>query len=156
MEDCNKWEIGNLGEVTVSYVFKGSVKDRPIVKSSHDVYNIAMKIMDQGAMGMQEQFLAIYLNRAQRVIGAKVHFIGGIASVVVDIKVIAATAITLMASSVILSHNHPSGNLEPSEQDRRLTIRLKESLKLFDIELLDHMILSPEGEWLSFMERGII
>jgi DNA repair protein RadC len=155
MEDRNKWEMSNIGEVTVSYVFKGSVKDRPIVKSSHDVYNIAMKIMDQGAMGMQEQFLAIYLNRAQRVIGAKVHFIGGIASVVVDIKVIAATAITLMASSVILVHNHPSGNLEPSEQDRRLTIRLKESLKLFDIELLDHMIVTPEMEWLSFVERGL-
>lgn len=155
MEDRNKWEMSNIGEVKVSYVFKGSVKDRPIVKSSHDVYNIAMKIMDQGAMGMQEQFLAIYLNRSQRVIGAKVHFIGGIASVVVDIKVIAATAITLMASSVILVHNHPSGNLEPSEQDRRLTIRLKESLKLFDIELLDHMIVTPEMEWLSFVERGL-
>lgn len=154
MEDRNEWAMSNIGEVKVSYVFKGSVKDRPIVKGSIDVYNLAMKIMDQGAMGMQEQFLAIYLNRAHRVIGAKVHFIGGIASVVVDIKVIAATAITLMASSVIICHNHPSGSLEPSEQDRRLTIRLKESLRLFDIELLDHMIVTPEREWLSFADQG--
>lgn len=156
MEDHNKWEIGNLGEVTVSYVFKGSLKDRPIVKGSHDVYNIAMKIMDQGAMGMQEQFLAIYLNRSNRVIGAKVHFIGGIACVVVDVKVIAATAISLMASSVIVCHNHPSGNVEPSEQDKRITVKLKESLKLLDIELLDHLIVSPEGEYNSLAQQCLL
>ena len=156
MGDLNKWEIGKLGEVTVSYVLNGSVKDRPIITSSEDAYKVAMSVMDQGMMGMQEQFLAIYLNRANRVIGAKVHFIGGLASVVVDIKVIAATALSLMASAVIVCHNHPSCNLEPSEQDKRITIKLKESLKLFEIELFDHLIVVPEQNWLSFLERGLI
>jgi len=155
MEEPNSWDIVNIGEVKVSYVFKGSVKERPTVTDSYDVYKLAMAAMDQGALGMQEQFLAIYLNRSNKVLGTKVHFIGGVASVTVDIKVIAATAINLMASGVIVCHNHPSGNLEPSEQDKRITIRLKESLKLLDIELLDHLIVNPEGEWLSFVERKI-
>jgi DNA repair protein RadC len=155
MEEPNSWDIVNIGEVKVSYVFKGSVKERPTVTDSYDVYKLAMAAMDQGALGMQEQFLAIYLNRSNKVLGTKVHFIGGVASVTVDIKVIAATAINLMASGVIVCHNHPSGNLDPSEQDKRITSRLKESLKLFDIELLDHLIVNPEGEWLSFVERKI-
>ena len=156
MEDPNKWEIGNLGEVTVSYVYKGILKDRPVVSGRYDVYKIATQVIDRGALGMQEQFLAIYLNRANRVIGTKVHFIGGISSVTVDIKVIMATAINLMASAVIVCHNHPSGNLEPSPQDKAITGKLKDALALLDIQLLDHMILTPEGEFLSFAEKGLI
>ena len=116
MED-RKWEISNIGEVKVSYVFNGSVKDRPIITSSYDAFRIAMKVLDQETVGMQEQFLAIYMNRAHRVIGAKVHFVGGVSSVIVDVKVIAATAVSLMASSVIVCHNHPSGSLQPSPQE---------------------------------------
>jgi DNA repair protein RadC len=156
MEDHNKWEIGNLGEVTVSYVFKGSVKDRPIIRSTTDAFKLAMKSLDQGALGMQEQFLVIYLNRSQRVLGAKVHFIGGLSSVTVDIRLIAATALSLLADSVIICHNHPSCSLEPSEQDKRLTLKLRESLKLFDIALLDHLIVTPEMDWMSFADRGLL
>jgi DNA repair protein RadC len=152
MEDTNTWEIGNLAEVTVSYVLKGSLEDRPKIKECYDVYRIAMQAMDRNALGMQEQFLAIYLNRANTVIGAKVHFIG----VTVDIKVILATAIGLMASGVIICHNHPSGNLEPSSQDKLITAKMKEALELVDVSLMDHLILSPEGKWLSFRERGLI
>ncbi len=152
----NKNELGSLAEVTLSYVNKGMVKDRPKITSSEDVYRIAMQVMDQNIIAMQEQFLAIYLNRSNRVIGTKVHFIGGLSSVIVDLKVIAATAIGLMASTVVVCHNHPSGNLDPSEQDKRITARLKEGLALFDINLVDHLIVGPDGERLSFLEQGML
>ena len=155
MED-RKWEISNIGEVKVSYVFNGSVKDRPIITSSYDAFRIAMTVLDQETVGMQEQFLAIYMNRAHRVIGAKVHFVGGVSSVIVDVKVIAATAVSLMASSVIVCHNHPSGSLQPSPQDIAITDKLKNALKCLDIQLLDHMIVTPEMDWLSFVERGLL
>ena len=58
--------------------------------------------------------------------------------------------------SVIVCHNHPSGKLEPSEQDKHITTRLKEALGYLDIQLLDHMILTPDGEWLSFVDSGIL
>jgi len=156
MEDSNKWEIGNLGEISVSYVYKDSIKDRPIITCVYDVYQLAVRAMDQGSLGMQEQFLVIYLNRAQRVLGSKVHFIDGISSVTIDVKLILATAVGIMASGIVICHNHPSGNLEPSEQDKRLTLRLKEALSLLEIELLDHMIINPEGEFLSFADKGIL
>jgi DNA repair protein RadC len=76
--------------------------------------------------------------------------------VIVDLKVIAATAVGLMASTVIICHNHPSGNLDPSEQDKRITARLKEALALFDINLVDHLIVGPDGERLSFLEQGML
>jgi DNA repair protein RadC len=154
--NSSKFELGSLAEVTLSYVYKGMVKDRPKITSSEDVYRIAMQVMDQNIIAMQEQFLAIYLNRSNRVIGTKVHFIGGLSSVIVDLKVIAATAVGLMASTVIICHNHPSGNLDPSEQDKRITARLKEALALFDINLVDHLIVGPDGERLSFLEQGML
>lgn len=156
MEDSEKWEMVNIGEVKVSYVFKGSLEDRPKIRDCYDSYKIAMQVMDRNALGMQEQFLAIYLNRANTVIGAKVHFLGGLSSVTVDIKIILATAIGLMASGVIICHNHPSGNLEPSSQDKLITAKMKEALELVDVSLLDHLILCPEGKWLSFKEKGLI
>lgn len=156
MEDFEKWEMLNIGEVKVSYVLKGSLEDRPKIRDCYDSYKIAMQAMDRNALGMQEQFLAIYLNRANTVIGAKVHFIGGLSSVTVDIKLILATALGLLASGVIICHNHPSGNLEPSSQDKLITAKMKEVLELVDISLLDHLILCPEGKWLSFKDKGLI
>jgi DNA repair protein RadC len=157
MEDHNNnWEIGNLGEVSISYVYKGNLNDRPKISECYDAYQIAMSVMDKGKLGLQEQFLVIYLNRSNRVIGAKVHFIGGVSSVFVDTKIIAATAIGLLASAVILVHNHPSGSLEPSEHDKSTTVKLKEALDLLDIQVIDHLIIAPDGEWLSFIQKGLL
>jgi DNA repair protein RadC len=57
---------------------------------------------------------------------------------------------------LIISHNYPSGNLEPSNQNKLITAKMKDALELVDVSLLDHLILSPEGKWLSFKERGLI
>jgi DNA repair protein RadC len=103
-----------------------------------------VQVKDQNIIAMKEQFLAICLNRSNRVIGTKLHFIGGLSSVIVDLKVIAATAVGLMASTAIICHNHPSGNLEPSKQAKLITARLKEGLALFDINLIDHLIVGPD------------
>jgi DNA repair protein RadC len=132
----SKFEMGSLAEVTLSYVNKGMVKDRPKITSSEDVYRIAMQVMDHNILAMQEQFLAIHLNRSNRVIGTKVHFISGLSSVTVDIKLILATAIGLMASSVVLCHNHSLRNLEPSSQDKLRRKLLKESLDIIEINLV--------------------
>lgn len=156
MEELKNWEIGSLGEVTVSYVHQSSVHDRPVISTISQAHQLAKRLMDDRMIGLQEQFLVIYLNRANRVLGAKVHFVGGIASVTVDLKIILATALNLLASSVIVCHNHPSGNLEPSPQDQRLTNRLKEALGLLEVELLDHLILAYGGEYYSFKENGLL
>ncbi len=81
---------------------------------------------------------------------------GGTSGTVADIKLITCIAIKTLASGVILAHNHPSGSLKPSTEDLLITKKLSDSLKLFDIKIIDHLIVSPEGGYYSFADLGNI
>jgi DNA repair protein RadC len=81
---------------------------------------------------------------------------GGLAGTVVDPKVVFAAALKARASSLILAHNHPSGNLKPSQADTDLTNKIKQGGELLDIAILDHLILSPEGGYFSFADEGLM
>ena len=102
-----------------------------------------------------EEFHVLYLNRGNYVLQKKQISIGGISGTVADGKIIFKTALELNASGIILAHNHPSGRLNPSEQDRKLTQQLKEFGKLIDIDILDHLIISESGYY-SFADEGMI
>ena len=103
---------------------------------------------------MHEQFVVIYLNHANMVIGTINLFTGTTRGIMIDNKIVVGIAINLMASSVIISHNHPSGSLKPSESDLKLTRSMGEALELMSIKLLDHLIISPDEEYLSLVENG--
>jgi hypothetical protein len=122
------------------------------VTSSNDVYNFLKSQILKG-IEIQEHFIALFLNQANKIIGYYHHSTGTINATMVDTEILAAVALKTLAKSVIISHNHPSGNLQPSEADRALTKRIKEALKLFDVSLLDHIIVTREG-YFSFAERG--
>lgn len=79
---------------------------------------------------------------------------GGTSGTVMDIKLIVSIALKTLASGVILAHNHPSGALKPSTEDLLITNRLEESLKLFDIKVIDHLIISPDWVYFSFADEG--
>ena len=81
-------------------------------------------------------------------------FSGNINSTAVDIKIIIAAGLKLMATAVLVGHNHPSNSLTPSKQDIELTKKLKSALENMDMRLLDHIIVSPSGTYLSFIEQG--
>jgi DNA repair protein RadC len=81
---------------------------------------------------------------------------GGISGCSVDIRVIFQAAIKANASGIIVSHSHPSGNLNPSESDSRLTQKIKEGGNVMEIQLLDHIILTPDGEYYSFADNGLL
>ena len=78
---------------------------------------------------------------------------GGVSGTVVDLKIIFATALKGRASAIILAHNHPSANLNPSQADIDLTKKIGKAGRLLDINVLDHLILSPEGEYYSFADN---
>ena len=80
---------------------------------------------------------------------------GGITGTIADVRLILSVALKTLATGLILAHNHPSGNLKPSEADIQLTQKVKDAAKLMDIEVLDHMILSSNG-YFSFTDDGII
>ena len=126
-------------------------KDRPKILSSKDGFNcIAPILMDLG----HEEFWIILLNRANKVIGKERISTGGVSGTVVDAKIIFRKALEIApASSIILCHNHPSGNLKPSQADIDLTAKLRKAGKTLDILVLDHLIIA-ENRYYSFADEG--
>jgi DNA repair protein RadC len=147
--------LSNLGEFSVEYKYHSNLKDRPKIKTSRDAYEIAKNVFDMKKIGLQEQIVVLYLNNSNIVIGCCNLNIGALTGVVVDIRHILASALKLMATGILLFHNHPSGKMIASEQDKILTNKLEKALDLLDIKLLDHIIISPFDEYLSLKDEGI-
>lgn len=102
-----------------------------------------------------ESAFVLLLNNSNNTIGFAKISQGGITGTVVDARLVAHYAVNSLATSVILAHNHPSGNLNPSETDKQLTNKIKEGLKLLDISLLDHIILTG-ASYTSFADSGLL
>ncbi|MFD1818292.1 DNA replication and repair protein RadC [Pseudarcicella hirudinis] len=121
------------------------------VTSSEDAY----KILRPGMADLShEEFWIILLNRANQVIKCERISSGGVSGTIADPKIIFKIAMENLASSIILSHNHPSGNIVPSEADKALTRKLKDAGDLLDIPVLDHIIFTDE-KYFSFADEGI-
>jgi DNA repair protein RadC len=150
-----KFDLATVAEITLSYNSKVKASQRPKVCTSRQVYEVLLSSWDEGSISFVEHFKVLLLNRANRVLGLTLISSGGTAGTVVDLKVVFAAAIKANASSIILSHNHPSGNLMPSEQDKRLTQRMVEAGRLLDIPVIEQMILTEEG-YFSFADEGIL
>ena len=124
--------------------------ERPQIRSSQDAYHVlAPLVMDLP----HEEFWILLLNRANKVIGKGRISIGGVAGTVVDAKIIFKKALAKLACGIILCHNHPSGNLEPSRADLEITRKLKRAGETLEINVLDHLIISSEGYY-SFADEG--
>lgn len=103
-----------------------------------------------------EEFWIIYLKRNNAIIKMQQHSKGGLSGTIGDIKLMLRDALLLNASAIILAHNHPSGELKPSQPDKDITERIKQSAKIMDIAVLDHIIIGGTGGYLSFCEEGIL
>lgn len=131
-----------LKEIDIVYKPLKEMVTRPKITSPQDAVRIFRENWDDMKIGIQEQFKVMYLNRGNMVLGITNLSTGGLSGTVVDPKVLFAMALKVAASAIILAHNHPSGNLTPSDCDRKLTKKLEEVGKLLDIAVLDHVILS--------------
>lgn len=123
--------------------------------SSEELYKIwNNKFKD---IRLRERFVALYLNRANCILGYYLAGIGSTCGITIDIKHIIQTGLQCNAESIILCHNHPSGNLNPSRADLDLTKKIKEAAKLFGISILDHIIIIPdELKYFSFADESKI
>jgi DNA repair protein RadC len=151
MENTKVKKQFEVAEIQLSYKTTVKPSSRPKIRTSKDTYEILLESWDDSKIEFVEQFKVILLNRANKVLGIFEVSTGGVAGTVADPKVIFAAAIKTNASGMILSHNHPSGNLIASKSDIELTKRLKEGGRLLEIELLDHVIISTEG-YFSFAD----
>ena len=125
------------------------------ITSSKDAANVFKRLFDADLIQWREEVIMLCLNRNNVVIGYYKLASGGTTSCVVDAKMIYTIALNSTASSIILAHNHPSGNLNPSEIDKELTNKLIEAGKLLDIVLLDHLIITNDSHF-SMADEGVI
>jgi DNA repair protein RadC len=129
--------------------------DAPVyakITGSAEVYNLMHPLLSDLA---HEEFWVLILNRSNKVIDKRKISQGGITGTVTDIRLILKLALDDLATSIILCHNHPSGNLQPSDADITITRRLKESASLMDISLLDHLIIAGKG-YFSFADENMM
>lgn len=144
-----------VAEVELIYKSKVKASERPMITSSKDCYEVLLSLWNDTKIDMQEEFKVILLNRAGRVTGVYEVSAGGITGTVADPRLILAAAIKSLSVSIVLCHNHPSGNLKPSRADEELTQKIKEAAKYHDIKVLDHIIISSEGYY-SFADEGLL
>jgi DNA repair protein RadC len=143
-------------EVTLAYRHKRKACTYPIITSSEDAAIQILEGFDQKTIGLQEQMVVMYLSQCNEMLALYRSSSGGITGTVVDIRLILCVALKVAAVAMIIAHNHPSGNLKPSNADMELTLKLRDAANLMDIKLLDHLIIAPEKQYYSFADEGLI
>ena len=154
METLNQnWQT--VSEIELIYKTKVKNSERPQIKSSKDAYKLALSVWDYNKIEFFEQFKVLLMNQAHKAIGIYEISSGGIAGTVVDLRLIFSAALKANAISLMMIHNHPSGDLTASEVDKQITRKVKEAGKLLDITLLDSLIITPESYY-SFADEGAL
>ncbi len=151
----NLQSLNQIAEVELIYKTKIKASERPQVKTSKDAADLLKQMWDENKIDFVEQFKVLFLNRANKVLGIFEVSSGGVTGTVADPKLVFVAALKANACSIIISHNHPSGNLKPSQPDEQLTQKIKQAGQLLDIKLIDHIIVSSEGYY-SIADEGLI
>lgn len=142
-----------VSEIKISYM--NEVDEKIKVMGSSEVFQVLKANWDLDTIELQEEFKILLLNQGNQVLGIKSMFKGGINTCSIDVRLIMGMALKANASALVITHNHPSGNLNASESDKRITSKIKECCELFDIRLLDHIIMA-KNSYLSFADEGIL
>ena len=147
----------NISEVSVSYKNTVKASERPKISCSRDASRILRNYMEDGNLQMEhrEYFFVLLMNRGNKVLGISTVSMGGMSGTVADPKIIFQIALKTSAASIVLCHNHPSGNLKPSESDIRLTQKLKKAGSFLDLPVVDHIIITEESYY-SFADEGLL
>ena len=143
-----------VNEIRISY--KEKIAQSPAIKSSADAGKLLFETWDKNTIEVQESFKVLLLNNSNKIKGIYQLSTGGITGTLVDIRILFAVILKSLSVAVILSHCHPSGKLIPSEADKQLTQKIKNAAAFFDVKVLDHLIIVPNGEYYSFADEGIL
>ncbi len=141
----------------IELIYKPIIKpsQRPQVSTSQEVHELLRENWDENKIELVEEFKVMLLNRANKVIGLVDISLGGFSGTIADPKVIFVAALKAGASSLIMAHNHPSGNLKPSKADISLTQKITAAGTLLDITVWDHIIITAEG-YMSFADECLM
>ena len=142
-----------VAEIEISY--KPIITNHTVISSSFQAYELIKQLWDNEKINLQEQFAALFFNQSKKIIGWKVLSTGNMTKCIVDIKLVVSLALHCMCTHVMIVHNHPSGNLKTSQCDESITQRVKDALKLIDVQLIDHLIIIENG-YFSFNDEGLM
>ena len=145
-----------VNEIQISYKEKIRTLQSKPIKSSEDVAQVLFKNWDFQTIGLHESFKVLLLNNSNKVKGIYQLSTGGITGTIVDLRILFALALKTLSVAIILAHNHPSSKLQPSESDKQLTDKIVKAAKLLDIKVLDHVILTPDKQYFSFADNGLL
>ncbi len=140
----------SINEIKISYISNGL---GPVIKSAQDVFE--MMTPNWLDIDYSESFHVVLLNRANRTLGVCKISLGSVSGTVADPKKIFQTALKANASGIILCHNHPSGQKQPSQSDRTLTDKCVQAGKFLDLHMMDHLIITRYG-YFSFADDGLL
>jgi len=145
-----------VAEVELRYRTNINPKDRAQIKSSQDAYEIFLNSWNRNTIEFYEEFKVLLLNRNHKVLGMTTLTKGSTTGTIVDVKQLLQYALKTNASSIIVAHNHPSGNIEPSEADKAIKKKIVAGCEAIDVKLLDHLVIVHEGGYFSFADIGEI
>ncbi len=134
-----------LREVQVKYIKHESSLSIDKITGTLDAIDIFREVWDKDDFDMIERCYILLLGKNHNVLGYKLLNIGGIGMTIIDPKIVANLCLYTCADSIILAHNHPSGNLKPSPEDYKITDKIRDMLKAIDVKLIDHIILTDNG-----------
>jgi DNA repair protein RadC len=129
-----------------------TAEEKPCIRCSKDMFDIFQPLI---AELPHEEFWIVFLNRSNKIMHKERMSQGGLSGTVTDVRLVMKRAIELSATGIVVSHNHPSGNLQPSESDTKITHKIKEAGNLMDVTLLDHIIVS-DRDYYSFADNGLL
>ncbi len=144
-----------VAEIELRFKTKIPASQRIKIETSRDAYNILLNAWNPYTIELHEEFKIILMNRSNKALGLFHAASGGITGVVVDIRLLFVAALKANAVGMIVSHNHPSGNTNPSTADLELTQKLKQGGMILNIQLMDHIIVTKESYY-SFADEGIL
>lgn len=145
-----------VNEIRVSYI--GGVKSNlwEKVSGSEDCARLFFENWDKNTIELHETFKIMLLNNNNKVKGIYEVSHGGITGTLVDLRIVFAVILKSLSVAIVLAHNHPSGVIKPSRADKDLTAKIKRAASFFDITVLDHLIMVPNGSFYSFADEAIL
>jgi len=143
-----------VNEIQISYREKLGTLTSLSLTNSKEVAQLLFDNWNSDTIGLHETFMVVLLNRSNKVKGIYPLSQGGITGTIVDMRILFAIVLKTLSVGIILAHNHPSGQLKASEADRQLTQKIQQGARLFDVTVLDHIIMAPDGLYYSFADHG--
>lgn len=147
--------VKHFSEVKMTYRTDKRFKEFPFIREPYDAVRLLRQIWDKKTIELREEFIVLMLNPAKKCMGWSKLSVGGLTATIVDPASVFRLALQSNAHSIIVAHNHPSGNCTASQPDIQLTKRIAEGGKLLGVMLEDHIILCPDGDYLSLRSKGL-